>query len=395
VLLVLFAIPFERLLALAVVATFATRIAVPLAGFNVRPEHLVTLVLFIRLLDHGGLRLTGRQSRVLVAFIGFVVLNIGVTIVEAPDAAASVSVIGWLILDVLLFVVVCSLPDYRQALLRTGVASAAMFAVLAVLAWIGAAVAGTSFGVQPDPSYGGYAAYVLSYEANTLSSSLAVWGVVAALIRWPAGRGRVALHLVLTLGILATHTRAALIGYLAALGVIALRRRSLSFPVVIAAVAATAFVVASTTSTLPHVVAPAANKFSQPFNFNSGDGFVRMQTWRAALADMRGPSYVVGLGTNTYGQRHLDPTHPDAPQRAYLGNLPLQAFYDTGFLGVLLLLYVAMSVRLSRSGLAWWSCLLVYLVANVATSVFWFSLTWILLAAGLTTADSANRRLHA
>jgi len=74
--------------------------------------------------------------------------------------------------------------------LRWGTGTAAVMSVLAVAAYISASAGGPQYGVQPDTAYGGYAAYVTTFEANILAGIVTVWfliAVAAARDRVPRG----------------------------------------------------------------------------------------------------------------------------------------------------------------------------------------------------------------
>jgi hypothetical protein len=69
-----------------------------------------------------------------------------------------------------------------------------------------------------------------------------------------------------------------------------------------------------------------------------------------ALDDLH-RSPILGLGSGSFGERHIDVTL-DPPGPAYLGNLYVRTVYDTGALGLLLLLWPRRRLRQSRADLA-------------------------------------------
>ena len=388
----LLSLPLRALLGAVVVATFATRISLSVGTIDIRPEHFVTCALVARLLYKHGLRLTRRQTQVLAALTAFLVLNIVSTALQAPDPGRSVSILGWIALDIALFAALADIRPYRDQMIRIGVVTSMFAAALAVVVEALATFAGTTIGVQLDPPFG-HAAYVLSYEANTLASSIAIWAVVAALVRWPRRGIQYALQLLAIAGIVATHTRAALIGYVGAMALIAVWRRWLPIPVLatIGVVAASlVFVVPLVTPSAPSTLQPVVSKFSHALDFKSGNGLLRVRSWKFAAADMKGSAYFLGLGTNSYGQRHLFTTAPGTTIPGYLGNLPLQIMYDVGILGVVLLAFVVAVVARATSSITWIALGFVYLTCSIATSIFWFSLTWILIALALSRDDSST-----
>ena len=113
----------------------------------------------------------------------------------------------------------------------------------------------------------------------------------------------------------------------------------------------------------------------------AGTGEVRIDGWKTAVGDLRGSGWVFGLGTNSFGQRHVDPTRPDIARSDYLGNLPLEIVYDAGVGGVAIAVAVGwVLVRKGRERHTVIACLCVYVVVSVFTSFFWFAATWLFAA---------------
>jgi hypothetical protein len=364
-----------------VVATYMTRLDVHVQGHAVRPEHVLTLLLVARLLH---VRSTPSRERTAIVCLslGFVAANVASTLLFAPAGGESATVISWLVLDVVLVAALLSIPEYVDVILDTGVAVSALAAFAAVSLWTLSYAGGADIGVQPDPAYGGHAAYVLSFEANTLGSSLAVWGVVAAAARRPHGRSRqVWFHLLIAAGILSSQTRAALVAYLVGLVIIGVGHRRVSITAV-AVMFVSVAVLGAGGRGLPTSLAHLSNKFLYTLDVHSRDSSLRLHNASVAIKDLHGLSYVLGLGTNSFGQRHFDSSRPGEQIPAYLGILPLQLLYDSGVVGffaaALLWLRAARFGRVTRSSTA--AVTLAYLICSTATSVLWFSSTWIFLA---------------
>ena len=135
-----------------------------------------------------------------------------------------------------------------------------------------------------------------------------------------------------------------------------------------------------------------SGKFSQG-DLGSGTGKVRFDQWTTALGDLHGRSLLTGLGANTYGERHLDPTQPGRP--GYLSNMWLSVVYEGGLIGLALL--VAFGGLLVWSLPARWRAAAIALgaafaVLNVFTSSIWFMTTWLLAALGASVARSGRTR---
>jgi hypothetical protein len=86
-------------------------------------------------------------------------------------------------------------------------------------------------------------------------------------------------------------------------------------------------------------------------DFSSGTGASRLSEWRTALNDFR-RSPLIGLGTNSYGQRHLAVNATDSnPVPGYLGNLYVRTLYDSGIIGFLFLAFFLLPVIRPRRAL--------------------------------------------
>jgi O-Antigen ligase len=83
-------------------------------------------------------------------------------------------------------------------------------------------------------------------------------------------------------------------------------------------------------------------------DFTNGTGASRLSEWKTAIGDLR-RSPLIGLGTNSYGQRHLavNATEKD-PVPGYLGNLYVRTLYDTGIIGFLFLAFFLLPVARPR-----------------------------------------------
>lgn len=389
-LLFLLLIPLRALIIVAVAAMFFSRLSVSVADVDFRPEHLVTFVMLLRVALLGRLSVTRSQANVLIALVAFVVVNVASTYAHSLDRAASARVIAWLVVDVALFVVFCSITHHRELILRTGIVAAMAASALAMIQSLAATFAGIDAGVQVDASTGGVAAYGVSHEANILASSIAVWATIGAVIRWPARKWQYLLHVLAVGGILAAQTRAALVGYFLAIAVVSVRDRRV--PRVVATVSAlvVGWLAIGQTLALPQNYDALRLKLTHVVDFESGNGAVRAQVWEQAVQDLQIETIATGLGTNTFGQRHVEVTRPDTATPGYLGNLPLQILYDAGLVGVMLVVCIAAAVVRRTSVGTWLPIGLAYGVASIATSFVWFGLTWTLLA--LALGDGYSRR---
>lgn len=384
------------LLTILVFATFITRFRVDVAGYHFLPEHLFVVALLVSLtLEGKGTELwraaTDRTSLALGVFIVWQAL---VSIAQSPHPSQSLAIVGWLCLDWGLLIAVLASCQGAPQLERLAVRSGVILAGIAVAIWFLYLTAGTTFGTQGGMDYGSSrAVYGLSWEANLLASTLAIWAFVG--LTSPRQDVRRIVRIggpLFLLAIVASFTRAVILG--ATGGLIAwilLRGRNVGERtgrmVSICVLAALIFVIA-----LPFVV-PIEGKLGNLIDIGSGStGALRLDAADAALGDLHGGDLLVGLGANSFGQRHMDPTQPGTPW--YLSILPMQILYDSGIVGVLLLgLALATLNPLRRIGRSV-GVLMIYGSAATATSPFWLGTTWLLIALAIMTRpdDVAGRR---
>lgn len=369
-----------------VVAMFVTRPTVGLAGANLRLELLAgglcAIALTMDALKPGKtMSRIAFASQISIAFciFWFCVSTLG-TLANAPDLAKSFSVITWCLLNVISAVWVAKNPQHWVPLLRFGSVMSLISLFLAISAWL-AATAGVAFiGVQVDPAYGGYAAFVFSLEANILGGLICLWGLVAAYnpLRAIGLRTRVILVSMTPLAILATHTRAALVAYVVGLVLVLLFRpgaRKIIFTALVVGFFSVAFILAQSSDS-------GLEKFSSLLDTSSGTGGLRYRVNSFALSEWwQSPGRLIGLGWNSFGQRHYDDTQPGLRIPSYIGNLPLQILYDGGLISGLLVLVAAsiVVVRFARNRkLGIVLCLAIpFIIISISTSALWFLETWL------------------
>ncbi len=371
----------RRLLMILIGASFVTLFRFQILGVHLRTEHLVLMVCLCAMVlgGRGPALAAAAGDRTVVLFGVFVLWSAIVSVLQAEQVTESLQIVGWLGLNWLLLVVLVGSGQDASTIARWGTLWAGAAAGLAIALWVLWKVAGTRLGVAAESLTGATAATGLSFEANLLGSTLALWGFLALTgVRSIADRTRSLVLVLCTVGIALSLTRAAMAGVAAGLVVWATlsgrqaRRRIFRF----AGVAVLA--VAALVTTAPSVARPLSAKAHELLDFGSGTGKTRADSWKTALGDLRGSDLLFGLGVNSFGQRHLEPTLPDNPQPAYLANLPLQILYDDGIVGVILVASLVWSIRPKRGidGRAL-GLLTVYLACAIATSPFWFATTWI------------------
>lgn len=376
---------WRGLVSLLVALTYITVVRVNVLGVHLRPEHFVLPLCFVAAIRAGRGRALAAAAtdRTVVLYGFFVVWSTLITLMKSPQPGESLLICAWLALDWLMLVLFLGTSESALSLARLGLLWAGVAAVVAVALWVAAQVLGTHLGVSPKTVEAVPAASGFSFEANLLGATMALWAFVALTGVRSVGRRTTTFVLVAAAGATAlSFTRAAVVALAAglvvwsAIGGEPARRRAARVVVGLVVAMAVAIVVA------PGVVKPLRTTVTQALNFSSGTGLRRAQGWKSALEDIKGTAWVTGLGTNSFGQRHLDPTLPTTPTPAYLANLPLQVLYDTGLVGVGLIVATVLSMltrRRLQDGRAL-GLMTVYVICAAATSPFWYGTTWILVA---------------
>jgi hypothetical protein len=153
------------------------------------------------------------------------------------------------------------------------------------------------------------------------------------------------------------------------------------------------------------------SQLSNVGNISTGSGAGRLRKWETAISETRARSFLLGLGTNSYGQRHFHPSHTTAPYLApaYLESLYVRTFYDTGALGLLLLMtflaivlwpfgrirtYAGDLGPVARAFVFAWFVLLVAFAITDAMLLVWPWVTLGLARAARTLADRQDRELR-
>lgn len=418
------------LLVLVVVAAFLSRFTISAGSLDVRPEHLATVLL-------GGWLVASRfdllrtvvRDPVVLLLVAFIMWAAVITFVVAPDIRDSAPILGWLVLDLVLFASLVALQPHLFIVRAALAWIIPTVAVLGVSAWTSAQLFTTSWGVQRDPVHDVNAAYATLHEANIFGAVLAVWAVFIIGSRTMSPLRTLAFVFVMTAGVLASETRAAVLGL--ALGCLALivisvwqRPRvafrakmsgpALAIALLVAFYAITAILGVLSESNSPESVAkptatPTGSRAagdptsssgtptsiaSRPqteesqdslagklhdFSPSSGNVAYRRLVADIAFKDMTGWRLLLGNGVDTFGQRHDDPTH--AGVSGYLSSLPLQVVYDTGVVGAAILLgfTIVLLRTVRRAGLpVVLGSLTAFAVTATFTSTLWFSTTWLL-----------------
>lgn len=380
-------LPTNALVGLLVLSTFVTRYGIDIGGLTLRPEHVAGGLLAVALLRRGVPGDADRRHRVLRnTLVVYVLYSTVITVLFAPSPASSATVLLWFAADCLILSALLRVPGATRTLVRQGTVLAVLQAVLGLLLWVVANLGGPAWNVQADVAYGGLAAYGLSYEANIFAGITCVWAVIALASprAWVAPWVRAALLVLAPLVALASHTRTAVLALVAGLLVLLLSRTSgESRRKAVGALVGMAVVVPLALLAGVPGTTEIADKFARLVDPTSPNAQLRLDATAVALDDLGMPSVLAGLGTNSYGQRHIRQSFDGQLVPDYLGNLPLQVLYDTGLVGALVLitglLLAGRGRRYPGRGTA---VLATLLVVSLGTSFFWFAGMWIFVLIG-------------
>ena len=384
-------------------------------GVHLRPDQLVIAPVLIGLAPRLATEVLRRLSQpnqrlhmpalslvVFSSFVLYIAINLLSSYLFSPQFWESFQIVAWFVLSLLAFAttyfVVGKYVGTREAffaVLVSGFISGAIGIVFFVLFKI----TGSMVGIQPpdvatDPVFKAYGTFL---EAN-LFGSFQGFTVVAGIAVLSAGEKMkrytsILLILGTTVSAIAlalSFTRAAWLGAIFGVFLLALFQlrtgRSIALLLRFAVVGIVSIAALAPTGLLGNVI----ERF-QDISESSGTLAFRLERFRLALQEWPS-SPILGLGTNSYGQRHWDPTQNYAPD--YLPNLVLATLYDTGLLGLmtLLVVFIALAGALigaTLHGDTGWQrvmalgmlCgLAVLFVSYQATNGFWFSYVWIILA---------------
>lgn len=374
----------------------------PFAGFNFLPEHVVVAVLLTVLVLRRPAAIVRRPATYEAWLLAWIAWNGLVSLVYADDPAASLAIVAWMLLAWLILWsvrgVLLTEPGARAQILRVGSAVAAAMGLVAFVTWLSALAGFTTWGVQPEFVTGTVASTGLALEANIFGAQGLFWLFLVVRARILHGT-RLSSWVVLglTLGIVSSMTRAVwLAAVVLGVGIFVVARTGRRVRLARPVGRLRAWVVSIAAVALLMVVgAPVGAKLAHSLDFGSSTGSSRLENWKVAVDDLgEDGAYLFGLGTNSFGQRHLSPTIPGEPD--YLGNLGLALLYDTGVVGLGLFAGAAASIALrpsrARQRVLNLTFIAALLIIGAATSPVWFGFVWITVA---LLDDRAERRAQA
>ena len=352
-------LPWMLLFAGLAMAATAQSVTFELAGMTLRPDMLVTVVFALRAFTLRDRARFGRVEWFLVSFLG---LQVATSAINALDPSSSYRSVALLSFGVLAFLAVSvALSSVERLLVAVriflAVGAAATSAGLVMLAAHHAF--GTNVGVTAVETLAGFPSVRgLAYEHDLFGSTSAALAIVFLVMWLEPGRvmpARLAsagfwLCLAATVLSLARGAWVALaVGALATWLVsraAARRVGRLIAGATLLAVVAGVVVVTFSTHEAADVGAETASvlqvQASRTLDFSGSTGARRLAEWRTSLDEVQ-TSPFIGLGSNSYGQRHFDETQY-GPKPAFVGNWFVRFLYDSGVAGLLLFLGFAVPV---------------------------------------------------
>ncbi|MFD9662902.1 O-antigen ligase family protein [Rhodococcus sp. NPDC059968] len=396
-----------------VVSSFLGHYSVAIAGYNVRVEQVVPLLLVGWLTARARTRVDFFRALthpVVLVFGAFIAWNFFATLMFSPSLGKSASILVWLVIDLLLLAGIISLGTRAKWAENTGIRCVVPWGLAGFAAFIVANVSHGGFtpGTDFDGMYQVYVARMTSQEANIYASILVLWTL---LLVGRKGRNRIwmiAAAVAVPLGVIGSQTRTAVfclvVGLIVYLAYEVVRsyqsgrqRTGLWFGPVLVIVgivvgygAATflpafgedvgrAEPAATASSSTAEALEPSGKLGD--IDFQGGNIGFRIEVAKAAAEDMHGAHLWLGNGTNTFSLRHDQPGSPGVPGHIIM--LPVQILYDVGIVGLLLLVGLVVTVLRhvpwQRRPIAY-AVVVTFAAAATMTSMFWFGVTWIIMA---------------
>ena len=402
-------------------------VTVPLAGSNLRLEMVAVPVLAAMLIwqQPRTLRELSGALKIPMALVGIYLLShFASSLLFAPMPAESLKIALWLALSVAACFVAAALAWRRVPRINLGpwiVAGASIQVAVGLAAVFSQMVFATTWGVMARDTLLGKA-IGLSWEANILSINVAmalpflVW--VAP--EWTLPRiGRIALLAFLSLGLGLAFSRGGLLAFLVGAGsALALSYASTQTPTrgrqalsIVATMAAVLLLAVGTMQILDfagerlaaarcvivvkegEVLVPQDGLACDPGQVaehrvvGTGDTWeIRLRNMKTALAEVP-ESPIVGLGTDSYRQEHIEPT---CACPAFINNLTVATLYESGVVGLLALAgFVACVLLIAWRNRAWahLAAVVAMVVGFQFTDAMRFESNWILMGVvlGLTS----------
>lgn len=403
-------LPWLLLFAGLAVAVTVQGSSATVAGATVRPEIVLVAIFALRAFT---LKERARFERVEWTLIAFMLVQVLSSLMHSVDAGASFRSVGLLGFGALAYLstytVMCD-PQRILAGIRVFLGIGVLGAAAGIAALVSHYAIGTLFGVTSLETLGGFpAATGFAYEHDLFGSTSAA-AAIAFLVLWRERNRAFSPRLsalgfwVCFAGTLLSLARGAWAGVAVAMVAVWLTSREallgmvkvVLYGALILGIGALLFVsfVSRDVTVGASTAGAVSSQAGHVFDLATATGAQRLIEWETSLSEVR-RSPILGLGTNSYGQRHFDMTR-FGTRPAFVGNWFVRTLYDSGLVGLFLLMAFAgpivwpgARVRRARGELApetralVLGCL-VLVVAYLATDSLLLVWPWVLL--GLTRA---------
>lgn len=383
------------------VASFsASSLGLQVAGANLQAEMLCVPLLLLA--ARRGRRIDSESSSKtgpVVLWSGILLwfgANVSASLLNSPQPVKSLRIVALIACSVMAFTIVRRL-DGRLAARYVIVASVFLstYGVVILCAWSVAQASGrTNALVVLNYGESVYRAKGLMIEPNLLGSLFVLFMCTLFLVRNVVPYWLLMMCMaVLGASAFLTFTRAAWVGMIVLLAVWAFtgRRAVLKTTVVsLGGVFSIGLVGAVLTKADQVLGATFSERISGILDFGSGTGAYRARVWETALSDYFGSSqYLIGLGTNSFSQRHL--AQDSSSGEAYLGNFWVALIHDSGLIGVIGFVLIVAAVVSGGRHFRAIPLFLTLIVTAFATNPMWFAFPWICLGLMLALNNDQSR----
>ncbi|WP_305001436.1 glycosyltransferase [Salinibacterium soli] len=352
---------------------------------TVRPEH-VGILLLAPLLLGSGTRSTPVPRPVLVGLALWLAVGTLSSLLFAPDPLRSIYIVALITASLVAFVAVSRSRVDKALLVEVGtwVLAALSTGSLLVLLLAPEYPVGTPWVTAYGDGYGDGATgriVGLAFEPNIMGGLSSVWVALVVYHRRRLSRAALVATSTIVLAAVLTLTRASWVA-LAVTLVVALvaarRTRAVLLATGIAVVAGVG-ALALAVATAPRD-APWLERLVGLLDLSSGTGAFRVATWVQAMQDLAASgSWAIGLGVNTFQQRHVPA--PGAAPIEYFSNAWLAQLHDTGMIGTVALLASLVGLwAATRRRLDALAVFATLAITAAFANPLWFAYPWVVLA---------------
>ncbi|MDM7886171.1 O-antigen ligase family protein [Curtobacterium sp. RHCKG23] len=330
--------------------------------------------------------------------------NLAASLLTAPQPVKSLRIIALVSCSVLAFALLQRLKPGIAVRYLVGAATLiTVYGVVILSAWAVAQASGRT-NVLVVLNYGEtvYRTKGLMIEPNLLGSLLALTMCALFFLREHVHRFVLASSMaVMGATAFLSFTRAAWVGMVVLLAVWAFtghRAVLKTAGIVIASVFSLGIIGTVFTKAGQILGATFSDRVGGLLDFDSGTGAYRARIWEVALSDyVHSPHFLLGLGTNSFSQRHA--AQDSSSGEAYLGNFWIALLHDSGLIGAVGFLLIALAIVLRSRSVKAVPLYFTLVVTAFATNPMWFAFPWVCLALMLSVgrlpierSDDGERR---